>query len=50
MISFDVGEESKLPVPQAYFICNPEGGGFVPEFLKQYIAMYDSGGYCYSKV
>ncbi|KAL0280869.1 UNVERIFIED_CONTAM: hypothetical protein PYX00_002033 [Menopon gallinae] len=43
VISFDVGEEeSKLPTPKGYFICNPEGGGFVPEFLKQFIAMYDS--------
>lgn len=43
VISFDVGVESKLPSPQAAYICNQDGLGIVKAFLSQYFALYDSG-------
>ncbi|KAK6644792.1 hypothetical protein RUM43_001065 [Polyplax serrata] len=42
VISFDVVEESKLPAPQAAFMCNPDGRVIVKQFLFQYFALYDS--------
>lgn len=43
VISFDVGEEAKLPPSTASFFCNAQGQEIVKAFIKEYFQIYDSG-------